>query len=250
MGHEPGGRQATSATQAAPEGAAIDLYWLPLGAGQRVVRRSGRLYERLVAAVQRRPPQDLYHAALEVTAAAGRCVIELAPVPDDAGRDRGVVVEGPVGSRWLGRWRVFRYELRCWVGGALPDRAYAVDSPRRISGSGDEVERLLALLPDVPTHVWGRDEVHAGEMWNSNSVIAWLLARAGLVDTDPDTAGVRPDTAPGGAGGRPGTAPPDQGRAPGWEAGLVVAGVRSGRPRSRPSWTRVGESAASRRRSA
>ena len=26
---------------------------------------------------------------------------------------------------------------------------------------------------------WGRDELHAGEMWNSNSLIAWLLARSG-----------------------------------------------------------------------
>jgi hypothetical protein len=43
-----------------------------------------------------------------------------------------------------------------------------------------------------------------GEMWNSNSVIAWLLARAGL---DTDTI-----------------QPPAGGRAPGWNAGLVVAG--------------------------
>jgi hypothetical protein len=194
-----------------PDGvAAVDLYWLPLGAGQRVVRRSGRLYERLVALVQRRAPLDLYHAALEVTADGIRSVIELAPVPDDDGRTRGVVAQGPVGSRWLGRWRVFRYELRCWVGGVLPDREYAVDSPRRLSSSPDQVARLLELLPTVPTLVWGRDEVRAGEMWNSNSVIAWLLVRSSL-----DVAGAEL---------------PPHGRAPGWTAGIAVAsGVRGPR---------------------
>jgi hypothetical protein len=32
----------------------------------------------------------------------------------------------------------------------------------------------------LPTPVWGRDARGAGAMWNSNSVIAWLLARSGL----------------------------------------------------------------------
>ena len=31
---------------------------------------------------------------------------------------------------------------------------------------------------------WGRDELATGEMWNSNSVIAWTLARSGI-DTEP-----------------------------------------------------------------
>jgi hypothetical protein len=195
----------------ADEVAAVDLYWLPLGAGQRVVRRSGRLYERLVALVQRRAPLDLYHAALEVTAGGVRSVIELAPVPDGDGIARGVVAQGAVGSRWLGRWRVFRYELRCWVDGVLPDREYAVDGPRRLSSSPDEVARLVALLPTVPTLVWGRDEARAGEMWNSNSVIAWLLVRSSL-----DVAGAEL---------------PPHGRAPGWTAGIAVAGgVRGPHP--------------------
>jgi hypothetical protein len=55
----------------------------------------------------------------------------------------------------------------------------------------------------VPALVWGRDESHAGEMWNSNSLISWLIARSGL-----DVESVRP---------------PAGGRAPGWDAGLVVA---------------------------
>jgi len=58
-------------------------------------------------------------------------------------------------------------------------------------------------MPYVPTPVWGRDELHTGEMWNSNSFIAWLIARTGL---DADTI-----------------QPPSGGRAPGWDAGLVLA---------------------------
>ncbi len=41
-------------------------------------------------------------------------------------------------------------------------------------------------VPSVPTAVWGRDELHAGEMWNSNSLISWLIVSAGL-----DASGVQ-----------------------------------------------------------
>jgi hypothetical protein len=41
-------------------------------------------------------------------------------------------------------------------------------------------------------------------MWNSNSVVAYVLARAGVDAED--------------------LAPPGNGRAPGWRAGLTVAG--------------------------
>lgn len=57
----------------------VDLWWLPLGAGGRFVRFNGRAYEALVARVQRRPPRDLYHAALELHADGRRWVIEMAP---------------------------------------------------------------------------------------------------------------------------------------------------------------------------
>ena len=63
--------------------------------------------------------------------------------------------------------------------------------------------RLLELVGSVPSPVWGRDELGAGEMWNSNSVIAWLLARAGL-----PVEAIRP---------------PAGGRAPGWAAGVAAA---------------------------
>ena len=76
------------------------------------------------------------------------------------------------------RFRIFRYELRCWRGGVIPDADEAVESPRRLTSDPDVARRLLELVHDVPTATWGRDELGAGEMWNSNSLIAWLLARA------------------------------------------------------------------------
>jgi hypothetical protein len=183
--------------------ASIDLYWLPLGAGGRSVRWNGRAFEAVLAWWERREPQDLYHSALEVRVPAGRFVIEMAPVWADRDVDRGVVGEGAVGSRVAGRLRLFRYEIRRWRDGRIPDVAEAVDSPQRVARDVERAERLLALVPDVPRPVWGRDDLGAGEMWNSNSVIAWLLARSGL-----DTDALRP---------------PFGGRAPGWDAGLVVA---------------------------
>ncbi len=98
----------------------VDLMWVPLGAGGRVVRLNGKVYEAITARLQRRPRQDLYHAALEVTAADGVYVIELTPVPARNTVARGVVGTGPVASKWLGRSRIFRYELRRWRGGTIP----------------------------------------------------------------------------------------------------------------------------------
>jgi hypothetical protein len=196
----------------APSRASIDLYWLPLGAGGHSVRLNGRIYEAVAARLERRPPCDLYHSALEVRVPKGRFVIEQTPVPDNNSGERGVVAEGAVGSRWAGCFRIFRYELRRWRDGVIPDIAEAVESPRRLSDDPEQARRLLALVPYVPTPVWGRDELHAGEMWNSNSVIAWLVARAGL---DPQAI-----------------QPPTGGRAPGWNAGLVVA-------RRQKTWNRA-----------
>src|SRR5215211_8847781 len=76
---------------------AIDLYWIPLGAGAHVVRLSGKVYEAITAFIGRRPRCALYHTALEVGATDGRFVIESAPIRDSEGRERGVVAEGSVG---------------------------------------------------------------------------------------------------------------------------------------------------------
>jgi hypothetical protein len=183
--------------------ATVDLYWLPLGAGGHFVSLNGRLYEALAARLQRRLAYDLYHSALQVELPEGTFVIEQAPVHDWSGKDRGVVAEGAVATLWAGRFRIFRYEIRLWRGGHIPDVAEAVDSPRPLTNDESRARRVLDVVRQVPTPVWGRDELATGEMWNSNSVIAWTLARSGI-----DTESIQP---------------PAGGRAPGWQAGLVVA---------------------------
>ena len=159
-------REQPEAANTTVSQASIDLYWLPLGAGGHFVRLNGRLYEAVAARLGRRPVCDLYHSALEVRVPEGRFVIEQAPVRASDGIEHGVVAQGAVGSRWAGRFRIFRYELRCWHDGGIPDVAEAVESPQRLSDDPDRARRLLALVPDVPTPVWGRDEQCAGEMWN------------------------------------------------------------------------------------
>lgn len=198
-------RDANRATNVEPafDHEAVELYWIPLGAGAHVVRISGKLFEAASALVGRRSRDDLYHAALVVTAPQGHFVIEQAPVVDLHGDRRGVVAQGPVGMRWLGRFRMFRYEIRCWQGGEIPDISQAIGSPVRVTNDVDIAEKILAVLPAIPTPVWGRDELGTGEMWNSNSVVSWVLARSGV-----SAEGIHP---------------PTNGRAPGWNAGLVVA---------------------------
>jgi hypothetical protein len=138
-----------------------------------------------------------------VRAPEGRFVIEMTPIRPSDDAERGVVAEGAVGTRAAGRFSLFRYEVRRWRDGTIPDIAEAVDSPQRLSDDPDCARRLLDLVPQVPTAVWGRDELRAGEMWNSNSLISWLIVRSGL---DVDSI-----------------EPPLGGRAPGWRAGIVVA---------------------------
>jgi hypothetical protein len=198
-GGKAGGGQTSAA--AGPDG--IDLYWLPLGAGGRSVRWNGKLYEALAALHERRRRQAIYHSALEVHHHDRRYVIEMAPVWNEASPGRGVVCEGPVGARSLGRFRAFRYEVRCWEGGRIPDVLEAVDSPRRVSDDTATAAAVLQRTRAVPALTWGRDELGAGEMWNSNSLVAWLLAGSGH-----DMAGITP---------------PSLGRAPGWAAGLQLA---------------------------
>ncbi|HWJ80909.1 MAG TPA: hypothetical protein VNS55_01625 [Nocardioides sp.] len=190
----------------APASARVALYWLPLGAGDNThcVRTNGRVFEWLSARHEHRECCDLYHAALEVSTGTDRFTIEMAPVWSVGAPDRGVVCEGPVGTRWLGRSRLFRYEVRCWRDGRIPDVDLAVDSPLLVSTDPTRVERLLSLAPSFPTATWGRDELGTGDMWNSNSLVSWLLDVSGH-----DLAAV---------------APPERGRAPGWAAGRVVAG--------------------------
>jgi len=192
-----------------PARAAVDLYWLPLGAGGRSVRMNGRIFEAVAARLAHRTACDLYHAAIVIDLPdRGRFVIEQAPVPDARGAERGVVIEGPVGARWAARARIFRYEVRRWHDGVIPDIGEAVESPRRLTTDPRVARRLWESVSDLPAPVWGRDELHTGEMWNSNSVVSWLLTRSGV-----DAAAI---------------ALPAGGRAPGWDAGIVAARRRRG----------------------
>ena len=188
--------------------AAVDLYWLPLGAGGHSVRLNGRVFEAVAARIERRDRCDLYHSALEVRVPDTRYVIEQAPIRPGDGAARGVVAEGAVGARAAGRFKLFRYEIRCWRDGVIPDIAEAVDSPQRLTDDPRLAERVLEAVRAVPTPVWGRDELRGGEMWNSNSIISWVIVRSGV-----DISLVRL---------------PPRGRAPGWHAGLVVATRDSG----------------------
>jgi hypothetical protein len=76
-------------------------------------------------------------------------------------------------------------------------------------------------VPEVPTPVWGRDELHTGEMWNSNSTISWLIARSGL---DAESIAL-----------------PRRGRAPGWDAGIVIARRQQAAAQSRRRATALSE---------
>lgn len=187
-------------------GAAVDLYWIPLGsgAGGGLVRWSGRLYEFVSARRVGRSRRDLYHSAMIVSVDGIDTAVEMAPAWSTRGF-RGVVLEGAVGGRLLGRSRLFRYEVRRWAGGSIPDIADAVGGVDRVTEDAEVARRVLALVPEFPALVWGRDELGTGDMWNSNSLVSWSLLRAGV-----DLQGVQP---------------PPGGRAPGWDAG-VAAGKR------------------------
>jgi hypothetical protein len=196
---------AASKPSGEPQQARVDLYWLPLGAGDSsgCVRRNGRLFEALAARRDHRATCDLYHSALQVQLDGERFAIEMTPAWGNGGDDRGVVSTGPVGLRLLGRSRFFRYEVRRWRDGTIPDLADAVGGPLRVTDDATLTQRLLDIVPDVPMATWGRDEFGTGDMWNSNSLTSWLLARSGV--------------------GAESLTPPPGGRAPGWAAGLAVA---------------------------
>lgn len=183
-----------------------ELWWLPVGAGGRVVARSSRLWERGRALRDHRAPRPLFHAALEIQEQGRRTLIEMAPAWGPHAGAHGVVATGPVGARPLGRSRFFRYEIRCWEDGILPDREYAPEPPVRIPLTPGDARAALEHLRTAPRYTWGRDPLDAGEMWNSNSLIAWLLQ---VIDAGPADLH-----------------PPSGGLAPGWSAGIAAAQLR------------------------
>ncbi|GAA2121785.1 hypothetical protein [Nocardioides bigeumensis] len=189
----------------------VQLWWIPLGAGgSPVVHASGLLYEALSAWRQHRPAAALFHSALRVVVEDVAFVIEVAPAWSRPAPDaRSIMGTGAVGATPLGSSRWFRYEIRRWPHGVIPDQDYAVSGPTHLSDDPRAALQLLALVAQCPTPVWGRDQLRTGEMWNSNSVVAWLLACSGIDPGDP----------PGG------------GRAPGWDAGIELARRQNERER-------------------
>jgi len=183
---------------------AVTLLWIPLGAGGNgFVRNNGRIFERIAARRQKREPLALVHSALEVLSDGVRYTIENGwPSPDADTASRGVVLEGPVGAPWAARFRAFRYEVRRWRDGVIPDADEAIDAVA-LSTDGRVARDVLALTAEVPCLVWGRTPPGCPEMWNSNSVVAWILTRAGIQNADARL--------PAGT------------RAPGWQTGVEVA---------------------------
>ena len=82
-------------------------------------------------------------------------------------------------------------------------RVFEGAAGRGAVGRGDGTRRRISAGSRVPGLTWGRDELGLGDMWNSNSLVAWLLATSGH---DVESL-----------------APPGGGRAPGWTAGLELA---------------------------
>ena len=66
-----------------------------------------------------------------------------------------------------------------------------------------QADAVVGRVATIPRHTWGRDAVGVGEMWNSNSLVSWLLQTTGI-----DAAAL---------------CPPDHGLAPGGAAGIAAA---------------------------
>ena len=118
----------TASTAKAAVPACLDLLWLPLGAGGHVVRCNGRGFEAVSALLQRAPPRT---CTTRRSRSPGR-----SPPCDRTGARLGHGIARARRGLWrrgrrrpLGRWRLFRYEVRCWADGVIPDAAEAVDSP-------------------------------------------------------------------------------------------------------------------------
>jgi hypothetical protein len=180
---------------------AVRLHWIPVGAGGHVVARSSGLYERVAAWHEHRPRLQLVHAALTVRRGGAEYAVEMTPAWGNGAAERGVVAQGPVGWAPLGRSPYFRYEVRAWRGGTIPDLAWA-RATVEVPTDPYRVERLLTRVREVPPLTWGRDELGLGEMWNSNSIVACLLATSGHDVTR--------------------SLPPAGTRAPGWDSGLAL----------------------------
>ena len=141
-----------------------------------------------------------------------RYVVEMTPAWGAGGINRGVVTSGPVGHGWLERWALFRYGIHRWRDCAIPDIDSAIGGALQITSDAIETRRLFDLVPQFPLATRGGDELAAGDMWNSNSLVAWLISMAGIdVGVSPPANGCAP------AGPRVNGSPPGtdlQGKSP------------------------------------
>ena len=129
-------------------------------------------------------------------------MIEQTPVRDLSGEQRGVVAEGAVGARWAGRFRIFRYEIRVWRGGHIPDVAEAVDSPRRLTSEASRPARARSRSRGADPGLGSRRVRHGRDVELELRDRVGDRAQRHRRRVDPAAAG---------------------GRAPGWQAGVVVA---------------------------
>jgi hypothetical protein len=117
---------------------------------KRPCLRSRRGEDRTVRSMRALP------FCLEVRVPEAVYVIEQAPIRPSDGAERGVVAERAVGAQAAGRLKLFRYEIRCWRDGVIPDIDEAVDSPQRLTNDLRLAQRVLEAVRAVPTPVWGR----------------------------------------------------------------------------------------------
>ncbi|MBN8883178.1 MAG: hypothetical protein J0H73_12805, partial [Salana multivorans] len=99
-----------------------------------------------------------------------------------------------------------------WPNGTIPDLRWAEGGSTTLTTSAAVARALVERVRDVPDLVWGRTVDATGDMWNSNSLVSWLMSTTGL-----DPTGVRP---------------PDGGRAPGWRAGSAIAAAATSATRT------------------
>ena len=191
--------------------AAVELYWIPLGAGGHSVRLNGRVFEAIAAAA------SIGDAATSITPRSSSSSTAIATRSSSRRRRtltrRAAAWSPPAPSAAATPAGCACFATRSAAGAAGRFRISTRRSagPRRLSSDPRDARRLLDLVRTVPTPVWGRDELKTGEMWNSNSMTAWLIAATGL-STDL-------------------LRPPPRGRAPGWDAGIEVARRRPARER-------------------
>ena len=94
--------------------------------------------------------------------------------------------------------------------GTLPDREWAVGGPVTVADDEATARSLLRHTREVPALTWGRQVPPTRDMWNSNSLVSWLLRVSGVPLAD--------------------LSPPMGGRASGWAAGIALAATSAPSP--------------------